>query len=841
MTRYHLVACLLAFGASAATADAAVIRVGRGDDPACQFTSLQAAVDHARALPGPHEIRLSESQYYDVAVRMFNVQADLRGGFLNCSSDLQGGYAVLHGNGTDSVLKVEHAADYTQQFERLLIRGGGNDTVSGGGLYVGGPFLLRLRQVYVEGNRARFGGGIMVGYASRVELLDGTQLRFNTALQGGGLALQNRSSVYLRGADVAISSNQATYSGGGVHVRDHSSLLVGDLSGTGEADQSVRIDGNAAGEYGGGIYLGGSEHDVLLEAYDLAVDNNTARYGGGIAALDGEVRLRRDPAAGGGTQCAPHRPCLRLTGNQSTSDGAALYLYESYATVAQALIAGNRGERSIVMANGDALHMEGVAFHDNRMTQLHPVVLDLRRWDPVPSWSAHLVHLSFVGNRQADSGATVQPLYVSSGVTPTLAASAFDGSVPSEVLALGVCNVAGVAASAFFDAANGDLRPRIAGGLVDRCDAAQVPTTYRDPRLQERCVDAAAPDQGGRCDIGAYELAPPEPTTLSVLALDPAPPLRVNTPAIVRIAIDGAATLPAAAAVGVEADSGETCSGAEFVASGATRLETECRIVLATAGEHVLTVRYAGSDLHAASTAQTTVEVAGPAPTQAQLLALRPTLALVGESFELEASVSGGDTPPTGTLSADAGAAGQCDIDLVDGRGSCHLSPALAGGEHELVLEYAGDATHAPSSLAAGVLVVQGEADLQVGIDNGSQRVGAVAIYEVSLFNAGPDPAYGAELQVDTGAALLDAHWECLDDRGATCPKALRNAIGDVPVGAAMHYRLTLDLAPGDTPVSVSATATPRMAGTDPDLANNVDVDGPDARSDGLFANGFEE
>jgi hypothetical protein len=839
MSRYRLAACLLAFAASAATADAAVLRVGRGDDPACQFTSLQAAVDYASTHAGPHEIRLSEAHYYGVAVTMVNLQADLRGGFLSCSSELQGGYATLHGNGTQSVLWVKNELDQTQQFERLLIREGGSDGIDGGGIRVGGSMVLQLRQVLVEGNRARSGGGVYVSYLSRLELLEGTHVRFNTAVSGGGLALGNGTTAYLRGPDVAISDNLASSVGGGVDLRSNSRLFVGDLGGTGEGDQGVHVIGNRAGEYGGGINLDGSDRGALLDARDLAVENNTAPNGAGIAARFGaEIRLRRDAADGSKSQCAPQHTCLRLAGNHGALQGAALYLFHSKADVAQTVIADNIGENSIVWADGDGLRMEGVAFHGNRLRWISSYVVDLRTVTAAP-WHSELAHLSFVGNIQTENGAAAQPFHAGGGVTLTLAASVFDRTVPAEFLDTGPCNLQSVPATAFFDAAGGDLRPHSTSGLVDRCSAEQVPATYRDPRLQVRCVDAAAPDTGGTCDVGAYELAPPEAASLDIAFDPPTPMAGQNITA--RVRVEGAATRPGMAAVTVQIDGGESCDSNDGTPQDDRALAFSCTLAFATPGQHEVTASYAGTDLHAATSASAFVTVIDRAKTTIALTSRTPQLVTVGESYRIAMQVTGGAELPTGMVQADAGNAGRCTAALVDGRAICDLTPALSPGLHRLAVAYAGDARHLPSIDDTLEVPVQGESDLRMSIDNHDERIGATTTYDVVMENAGPDPAFGAAMAAHTDAALLDdGDWACVGDRGVPCPpNDAWQATHTLPAGAAVHYRLTLRLAPGDAPVTTSALALPAIEGTDPEPGNNADSDGPDARA--AFRDGFED
>ena len=166
----------------------------------------------------------------------------------------------------------------------MLNRAGDAPIHAGGGihLWVGGD--ANIAGGLIEENRAGRGGGIwaqnefgVFGFSNLV-LEKNTYVRNNTADEGAGIFLGQRSSLNASGA--AILDNAAELRGGGIFS---------------EADETVnllastRVDGNSA-QYGGGLYI---TEDADLRVQNSAISNNTAENdGGGIFTEDYEHARR---------------------------------------------------------------------------------------------------------------------------------------------------------------------------------------------------------------------------------------------------------------------------------------------------------------------------------------------------------------------------------------------------------------------------------------------------------------------------------------------------------------------------------------------------------------------
>jgi hypothetical protein len=228
---------------------------------------------------------------------------------------------VLDGGGLGSTVTVSGGA---VTLEGFTIRNGAgteyNEHVSGGGVFAL-EAELTLRGCEVTSNTARDGGGVFVegGELS----LESTQVSFNTADFGAGLEVIG-GEVSLDDSS-ALLSNIAYTSGGGVY------LWGGDWSGGVIRENSA--------EYGGGVYLDGSNGPMALS--DVTIELNSASYGGGVGGgsafevtLEG-VSVRSNSADFGGGMDSNPGSSVEADGsslfseNTATNSGGGVYLWAS--------------------------------------------------------------------------------------------------------------------------------------------------------------------------------------------------------------------------------------------------------------------------------------------------------------------------------------------------------------------------------------------------------------------------------------------------------------------------------------------------------------------------------
>lgn len=256
---------LLVMLLAAPSARAATFRVG--DDAACTHGTVQAAINAAQSALEPSVIRVSRSAAYvqQGLVANINRNLELTGGYANCAQAVADGtMTTLDGAGgaTASVLRIIAGTAVTVIVRKLQIQGGdpaGEN--AGGGIFFGGNGTLEVHDSTVINNIAGNGGGIYAGSA-----VPGAQL--------------------IIGANVAISGNEARFSGGGVFVDGLEMTMV-------EPDSIIANNtalGTSSTGYGGGLFIRGLTDRPGIAIVGSGGRNelgtifgNVARAGGGVS------------------------------------------------------------------------------------------------------------------------------------------------------------------------------------------------------------------------------------------------------------------------------------------------------------------------------------------------------------------------------------------------------------------------------------------------------------------------------------------------------------------------------------------------------------------------------
>ncbi len=177
----------------------------------------------------------------------------------------------------------------------------------GGGIYLASGTPLSMTGGYINGNSTTgWGGGMAIEEGEA--FLWGTVISGNTAMDGGGAALDSDIDNTLLAINSQIISNTAGVNGGAIHVAQGTFALVA-------MDGNARLAGNHADQNGGGVY--GSGHETLgLAAFEdddqVVVEANTANGNGGglYAAGSGFVSLFGS---------------VWITGNVALGDGGGWY------------------------------------------------------------------------------------------------------------------------------------------------------------------------------------------------------------------------------------------------------------------------------------------------------------------------------------------------------------------------------------------------------------------------------------------------------------------------------------------------------------------------------------
>jgi predicted outer membrane repeat protein len=287
-----MVAAALLLVAAPSVRAFAIYKVGI-NDPNCQFSDIQAAIDAAANNPGEDYIWIAGASVTWAQTHLVISDQDviIEGGFTDCSQDEPTGQSRLQGMNGRSVIEIEGNSHV--ELTNLEILGASMDSShSGGGIYFGGAGSLTLEATWVHDNQTGYGGGIDMSPsgASALDLLEGTTVSGNTALVSGG-------GIRVEGATVLTSSSGPNQSP--IYIAQNSALGQGDTA------------------YGGGIEVIGPAVANVASVVDL----NVAEYGGGIAAVSN----------GNGSPTVflyatdPMTPPT-IYGNQASRTGGGIYL-----------------------------------------------------------------------------------------------------------------------------------------------------------------------------------------------------------------------------------------------------------------------------------------------------------------------------------------------------------------------------------------------------------------------------------------------------------------------------------------------------------------------------------
>lgn len=277
-----------------------------GGDAGCSHNTVQAAIN---ALPagGTHEIRVRTGSYSNQAININGRRLTLRGGYTNCGDATPAGLSTLsgQGGGADSVITIGGSGNDIALQNLSLIRGDEVFDGYGGGIDFRGSGYLTLRNVAVTQNYAGYGGGIsFVGSGGRAEL-----------------RLEQ---------DTVIQLNQAQYSGGGIRMEGDAHLFALNdrtMIASNEAIGINPVTNQPQYGYGGGILLlAPARAHIGSPGYvnSGVINNNTARYGGGLAIYaDGDTEYQNwaflfTTDAG--------RP-LRIHDNKARNTGGGIYVF----------------------------------------------------------------------------------------------------------------------------------------------------------------------------------------------------------------------------------------------------------------------------------------------------------------------------------------------------------------------------------------------------------------------------------------------------------------------------------------------------------------------------------
>lgn len=282
-----------------------------GPDAACDFSSVQSAIDAAadgdtiRLMAGPA----------GSGFQILSKALTLVGGHDDCTSPTIIGLSTFDQQGTGLVADIFYngaPADPVKRvvLENLVIRGGGSFGFFSGGLLIEGTpgrLGVALNNVQVINNDrtdpADHGGGIRVlttrdapaGSNLLMLTIDDDSLIANnsTAGKGGGIYCESTHDtspiifLILVGKGL-IFGNEAGSHGGGIAINGCEGVLLSNGGPVALLFPTGGIVNNISGTRGGGIYVenGGTVSTLARPDHSVLISNNQAANGGGVSVSD---------------------------------------------------------------------------------------------------------------------------------------------------------------------------------------------------------------------------------------------------------------------------------------------------------------------------------------------------------------------------------------------------------------------------------------------------------------------------------------------------------------------------------------------------------------------------
>jgi len=552
-----------AFAARSAPEGFAVYTVG--GDASCGYTSIQDAIDAAKAHPGEDYIFIAQNfTYSNQALVVTDDDVIIEGGFPSCDVfDNGANTTLISGTSGHSIFEIEGSS--TVALWNMELTGASMDTShKGGAIYFGGAGSLSLMNDWIHDNTSGYGGAFAVDPSgpTTVSMLKNLIIGPNTALvQGGAIRIEGPTTVtagwdageppiYI-GGNVALGQGDLA-AGGGIEVigpasfngsaRIHDNAAdygagiavfarEGDAATvnlyTTDAGNPVLVSNNTAGLTGGGIYVKSSSQGALgsVCANDFTLDQNVARNGSAIYAdADGGhgsivyLNSTQCQRPAGAVACTPGPQCNDFSDNTSTDAGSATVMVQSNGALFADRFAArrNQGGRLVeLIADTDIASavLENCLLADNVMSS------NLLWGNGGADNTSLFVHGCTLTHNQLGSVdpviyADVHRLEVTNSIVDQApnASLAFTGAADQLFTQYVLTNDTGsfaggtgilAGAPLFVDAANGDYHLQRSSPGVDEAPALDG----LDLDGNTRTVDLAdIPNDFGPLDLGAYEI-----------------------------------------------------------------------------------------------------------------------------------------------------------------------------------------------------------------------------------------------------------------------------------------------------------------------------------------------
>ncbi len=310
-----------------------------GADGACQYSSIQAAVDDFFQSPlSTIEIRIATNKTYSENIVIGNADIALTGGYANCflanAGNGSSNQSLIDAGNNGVVLKIQGVTTRrTMSFKNLRLINGNNPTGAGGGLLSdNSKVALLLDNVDIRNNNASHGAGIAIIDGDTDLIMKESLVFGNVADYGGGIYCSSGSSS--------------------VNVANHSGIIANFAN----SPLAVAPNGRGAGAYINGCYFAiftGSNSNASFTGMEV---NSANSHGGAIYAENAIIRLHGHQHCGSQGCLGDDSKPVSFRSNQSNfGNGAVLYAKNSDVKINAIWMEGNIGESIIYVTESELI------------------------------------------------------------------------------------------------------------------------------------------------------------------------------------------------------------------------------------------------------------------------------------------------------------------------------------------------------------------------------------------------------------------------------------------------------------------------------------------------------
>lgn len=214
----------------------------------------------------------------------------------------------------------------------------------GAGIYISASDLVLDGSDVISNTAGTAGGGIRIYNGGSLDVINGSLIQDNHALNGPGGGIASQGAVTMEMQDVSIFGNSASLDGGGIYISDGTLNI-----------QAFLLYQNTANGNGGGVaVVGAASVDFRATGYSMAYFNRALNGNGGMVYLGNNTTTRLYATTGAE---------MWIYANRAVGNGGALYangggLFDIYGKVLMESNLADDNGGGVYLTNGSRVWLD---------------------------------------------------------------------------------------------------------------------------------------------------------------------------------------------------------------------------------------------------------------------------------------------------------------------------------------------------------------------------------------------------------------------------------------------------------------------------------------------------